>query len=82
MRKQQLNTMAGPCVRIRNEEWILPSHGEVFSLWAGGLAEIQTTSGAGIQAIPAPIVNRNTQFDTLFAWMQLTTQGMERPYDC
>jgi hypothetical protein len=66
----------------RNEELILPGGSSAAIMWASGLGSTQTTPSAGAQAVPAPIVNQDTEFSTLFAWLQLTNQGMERPYDC
>jgi hypothetical protein len=66
----------------RNEERILPGGSNVATMWANGLGSTQTTPSAGAQAVPAPIVDRDTEFSTLFAWLQLTNQEMERPYDC
>ena len=51
-------------------------------MWAHGLGSNQTTPSASAQAVPAPIVDRSTEWSTLIAWLQLTNQVMERPYDC
>jgi len=51
-------------------------------MWAHGLGPNQTTPSASAQAVPAPIVDRSTEWSTLMAWLQLTNQVMERPYDC
>jgi hypothetical protein len=64
------------------EQRLLPSGSDAAVMWANGLGSTQTTPGSSAQAVPAPIVNRSTTFSTLFAWLQLTNQGMERPYDC
>jgi hypothetical protein len=65
-----------------NEKRTLPGGSNVAVMWANGLGSIQNTPSVGAQAVPTPIVDRDTQFSTLFAWLQLTNQGMERPYDC
>ena len=64
------------------EERFLPSGSDASVMWANGLGPTQTTPSASAQAVPAPIVNRNTQLSTLVAWLQMKNQVMERPYDC
>ena len=64
------------------EERLLPSGSDAAVMWANGLGSTQTTPGSSAQAVPAPNVDRYTKFSTLIAWLQLTNQGMERPYDC
>jgi hypothetical protein len=64
------------------EKRLLPSGSNAAVMWANGLGPTQTTPGSSAQAVPAPIVERRMKFSTLLAWLQLTNQGMERPYDC
>ena len=64
------------------ERQILPGGNSAAFMWANGLGSTQTTPGSSAQAVPAPIVDRSTTFSTLLACLQLTNQGMERPYDC
>ena len=64
------------------EERLSPSGSDAAVMWANGLGSTQTTPGSSAQAVPAPIVDREHKLSTLIAWLQLTNQGMERPYDC
>jgi hypothetical protein len=64
------------------EERFLPGGCGAAFMWANGLGSTQTTPGSSAQAVPAPIVDRNTKLSTLIAWLQLTNQGLERHYDC
>jgi hypothetical protein len=64
------------------DQRILPSGSDAAVMWANGLGSTQTTPSTSTQAVPAPIVNRSTQLNTLIAWLQLTNQGLERHYDC
>jgi hypothetical protein len=64
------------------ERQILPGGNSAAFTWANGLGSTQTTPSASAQAVPTPILIRDTQFSTFFAWLKLTNQGMERPYDC
>jgi hypothetical protein len=64
------------------EERLLPSGSDAAVMWVNGLGSTQTTPGSSAQAVPAPIVDRSTKLSTLIAWLQLTNQEMERPYDC
>jgi hypothetical protein len=66
----------------RKEDRFLPSGSSVAVMWAHGLGPNQNTPSASAQAVPAPIVDRSTEFSTLIAWLQITNQVMERPYDC
>jgi hypothetical protein len=66
----------------RNEERFLPSGSNAVATWAHGLGPNQSTPSASTQAVPAPIVDRSTEFSTLIAWLRLTNQVMELPYDC
>lgn len=65
-----------------NEDRFLPSGSNAAVMWVNGLGSTQTTPSTSAQAVPAPIVDRNTEFSTLIAWLQLTNQVMERPYAC
>lgn len=78
MKKPQLRRMS----EYLQEERLLPSGSDAAVMWAIGLGSTQTTPGSSAQAVPAPNVDRYTKFSTLIAWLQLTNQGMERPYDC
>ena len=64
------------------ERQILPGGNSAAFMWANGLGSTQTTPSASAQAVPTPILVRDTQLSTFFAWLKLTNQGMERPYDC
>jgi hypothetical protein len=64
------------------ERQILPGGSGAAVMWANGLGSTQTTPSASAQAVPTPILVRDTQLSTFFAWLKLTNQGMERPYDC
>jgi hypothetical protein len=64
------------------EERILPSGSDAAVMWVHGLGSTQTTPSTSAQAVPAPIVDRSTPLSTLIAWLQLTNQVLERPYDC
>jgi hypothetical protein len=64
------------------ERQILPGGNSAAFMWATGLGSTQTTPSASAQAVPTPILVRDTQLSTFFAWLKLTNQGMERPYDC
>ena len=64
------------------DERILPSGSDAPVMWANGLGSTQTTPSTSTQAVPAPIVDRNTELSTLIAWLQLSNQVLERHYDC
>ena len=64
------------------EKRISPGGNSAALMWANGLGSTQTTPSASAQAVPTPISFRDTQLSTFFAWLKLTNQGMERPYDC
>jgi hypothetical protein len=64
------------------DERRLTSGSDAPVMWANGLGSTQTTPGSSAQAVPAPMVDRNTKLSTLIAWLQLTNQGLERHYDC
>jgi len=61
---------------------MMPIQQEAIGLKRLQLYPLAGTPSTSAQAVPAPIVDRDTKFSTLFAWLQLTNQGMERPYDC
>ena len=67
---------------LEQERFSLPSGSDAAGMWANGLGSIQTTPRTSAQAVPAPLVDKNTPLSTLIAWLLLTNQGMERPYDC
>jgi hypothetical protein len=64
------------------ERQILSSGNSAALMWANGLGSTQTTPSTSAQAVPTPILVRDTQLSTFFAWLRLTNHGMERPYDC